>query len=82
MLEDHKLKLVININLDPSAWAIKYLMVASVSWFIFEFISRGINLNMLISMDIHRNSQLVLDIAIIVLIIKIDKLRRANGLFK
>lgn len=57
-------------------------MVASVSWFIFEFISNGINLNILISMAIHRNIQLVLDIAMTVLIIRIDKFMSANGLFK
>ena len=42
---------------------------------------RGINLSILISMDIHKNSQLVLDRAIIVLIISDENVRRINGLF-
>jgi len=64
---DHISILLINMILEPSAWAIKYLMVASVSWFDFVFLSIGINLNILISIDIHRNNQFVLEIAIIVL---------------
>lgn len=71
----------ISINLEPNACAIKYLIVASVSWFVFELDIRGIKLNILISMDIHRNIQLVLDIAIIVLIINDDRARVINGLF-
>lgn len=73
--------LVINISLDPNAWAIKYLMVASVSWLVFELDINGINLNILISMDIHKNNQFDLDIAIIVLIISDDIVRVINGLF-
>lgn len=73
--------LVISIILEPSAWAIKYLIAASVSWFDFELVIRGINLNMLISIAIHRKIQFVLDIAIIVLIISEDTVRRINGLF-
>jgi hypothetical protein len=37
---------------------------------------------MLISIDIHRNTQFVLDIAIIVLIINDDEIRSINGLFE
>jgi len=73
--------LVISIKLEPNAWAIKYLIAASVSWLDLEFVIIGINLSMLISIDIHRNSQFVLDIAIIVLIIKVDVVRIINGLF-
>lgn len=79
--EDQCDSLDISISLDPSACAIKYLMVASVSWFVFEFDIRGINLSMLISIDIHRNIQLVLDIAIIVLIISDVMAREMKGLF-
>jgi len=59
----------------------KYLIDASVSWFVLELVIRGINLNMLISIDIHRKSQLVLESAMIDLIIKDDKTSRLNGLF-
>lgn len=71
----------ISINLEPNACAIKYLMVASVSWFVFELDMRGIKLNILISIDIHKNIQLVLDIAINVLIISDDRAKVINGLF-
>jgi len=73
--------LVISIRLEPNAWAIKYLIAASVSWLDLEFVIIGINLSILISIDIHRNSQLVLDIAIIVLIIKVEVVSSINGLF-
>lgn len=71
----------ISINLEPNACAIKYLIVASVSWFVFELDMRGIKLSILISIDIHRNIQLVLDIAIIVLIINDDRAKVVKGLF-
>jgi len=45
---DHWERLAISIILDPSAWAIKYLMAASVSWFSLVFVIIGINLNILI----------------------------------
>jgi hypothetical protein len=41
----------------------------------------GINLNILISIDIHKNIQLVLDIAMIVLMINDDMVSVMNGLF-
>jgi len=78
---DHWTKLLISIILDPSACAIKYLIAASVSWFVFEFVIIGINLSILISMDIHRKIQFLLDRAIIDLIINIDVVIRRNGLF-
>lgn len=78
---DHWTILLINMILDPSACAIKYLIAASVSWFVFEFVIIGINLNMLISMDIHRKIQFLLDRAIIDLIISVDVVIRRNGLF-
>jgi len=78
---DHWIILLINITLDPSACAIKYLIAASVSWFVFEFVIIGINLNMLISIDIHRKIQFLLDRAIIELIISVDVVIRRNGLF-
>jgi len=71
----------ISISLEPKAWAMKYLIVASVSWFVFEFDMSGINLNILISIDIHKNIQLVLDIAMIVLMINDDMVSVMNGLF-
>jgi len=67
--------------LDPSACAIKYLIAASVSWFVFEFVIMGINLSILISIDIHRKIQFLLDRAIIDLIISVDVVIRRNGLF-
>jgi hypothetical protein len=81
-LVDQWVILVISINLDPIAWAIKYLMAASVSWFDLEFVMRGINLSILISIDIHRNNQFALDNAIIVLMINEDIVRNINGLFE
>jgi hypothetical protein len=78
---DHWTILLINIILDPRACAIKYLIAASVSWFVFEFVIIGINLNMLISIDIHRKIQFLLDRAIIDLIISVDVVIRRNGLF-
>lgn len=80
VLDDQWAILVISISLDPNAWAIKYLIDASVSWLVFEFDINGINLNMLISMAIHKNSQLVLDSAMIVLIISEDSVNNINGL--
>lgn len=79
---DQWLILDISIILEPSAWAIKYLIVASVSWLDFVFDIKGINLNILISIAIHKNIQLVLDRAIIDLIINEDKVRVINGLFR
>jgi len=64
--------LVISINLDPSAWAMKYLMDASVSWLDFEWDISGINLSILISIAIHKKSQFVLASAIMVLISKVN----------
>ena len=67
--------------LEPSACAMKYLIAASVSWFVLEFVISGINLSMLISIDIHKKIQFVLDIAIIDLIIIVIEDIRRNGLF-
>lgn len=78
---DHWIILLISIILDPSACAIKYLIAASVSWFVFEFVIIGINLNILISIDIHRKIQFLLDRAIIDLIISVEVVIRRNGLF-
>lgn len=79
---DHISILLINIILDPNAWAIKYLIVASVSWFDLEFLNIGMNLSILISMDIHRNNQFVLEIAIIVLRNIVIKAIMVNGLLR
>lgn len=79
--EDHWDRLVINIMLDPSAWAMKYLMAASVSWLILESVIIGINLSMLISIAIHRNTQFVLDRAIKDLIISLVVTITMKGLF-
>lgn len=40
-------------NLDPSAWAIKYLIAASVSWFVCDWVMRGIKDRRLISSPAH-----------------------------
>jgi hypothetical protein len=67
---------------DPSACARKYLIHPSVSWCDFENIIIGINLNMLSSMAAHMNIQLVLDIAITVLIIRVLAVRIDVGAHK
>jgi len=66
--------------LEPNLWARKYLIAASVSWVDFELFIRGINLNRFNSIAIHRNNQLALDTAIIVLIIIINEDRKIKGL--
>lgn len=82
LLIDQEVKLVISIRLEPSACAIKYLTAASVSWLFLVCIISGINLSILTSIEIQRNSQLVLDIAIMVLMIKIDIFNTKNGLLR
>jgi len=77
--EAHWVILVISIRLDPSAWAIKYLIAASVSWLDFELVIIGINLSILISIAIHRKIQLELDKAIIDLRIRVDEVIKING---
>ena len=71
----------ISISLDPRAWAIKYLIEASVSWFDLDWVIKGINLNMLISIAIHKKSQLELDKAIIDLVRSVVIAIKLNGLF-
>jgi len=78
--ENHIDILLISIILEPNAWAIKYLIAASVSWFCFELMIIGINLNILISIAIHRNNQFVLEITIIDLIIIKVIVKNINGL--
>jgi len=80
-LGDQCASLDISIRLEPNACAMKYLIDASVSWFSLVFVMSGMNLSILISIDIHKKSQLVLERAIIDLIIKDDSTRRLNGLF-
>ena len=59
----------------------KYLIDASVSWFDLDWVIRGINLNILISIAIHKNNQFVLDNAIIELVNKVVNTIREIGLF-
>jgi len=80
-LDDQWAILVISISLDPIACAMKYLIAASVSWLDLELVINGMKLNMLISIDIHRNSQFVLDKAMMVLMISEDIVSSKNGLF-
>jgi hypothetical protein len=42
---------------EPSACARKYFVAASVSWFVFELVIIGKNLNILISNIIHAASK-------------------------
>lgn len=67
---------------DPNAWAKKYLMHPSVSWFVFDCIRIGMNLRRFSSMAAHKNSQFVLEIAIIVLIISVDEVSIEAGVHK
>lgn len=61
-----------SINLDPRAWAKKYLMAASTSWFVWDLMIRGINDIRFNSILTHTKIQLDLDIAIKVLISIVD----------
>jgi len=72
--------LVINIILDPRACAIKYLIAASVSWLDLELVIIGMNLSILISIDIQRKTQLVEDMAMIDLVIRVVEIISINGL--
>lgn len=54
-------------KLDPIAWAIKYLMAASVSWNLEEVSIRGKNDIKLISRANHSINQFLLERAIILL---------------
>jgi hypothetical protein len=71
----------INMILDPRAWAMKYLIAASVSWFVLEFVIMGINLSMLISIAIHRKIQFVLDRAMMELIRRMEVVISINGVY-
>lgn len=55
---------IIRSNLDPSAWARKYLSIASDSWNLFDLIMIGIKDSILISKALHDISQLFLEVAI------------------
>jgi len=59
----------------------KYLIAASVSWLDFELVIIGINLNILISIAIHRKIQFVLDRAIMDLNTSVEEVNIRNGLF-
>jgi len=78
-LLNHKDILDINIILEPSAWARKYLIAASVSWNFFEFIRIGINLRRFNSIAAHRNNQLEDITVIIVLNTMTEDVRMRNG---
>lgn len=67
--------------MDPNAWDRKYLIDASVSWFIFDLIINGINLSILISSIIHAINQLGLIIVKIVLIINSRYIAHTNGVW-
>lgn len=67
------------IILDPSACARKYLVMASVSWNLFEDIIRGMKLNRLISMAHHNINQFWEEIIIRVLVISVDIRSEWNG---
>lgn len=66
---DHIIKVLIISKLDPIAWAIKYLIDASVSWFEFEFNIIGIKDSKFSSRANHNINQFLLEIAMRVLVI-------------
>lgn len=66
-------------SIDPSAWDRKYLIAASVSWFDFDWIIIGINLNMLISSITHAVNQLGAVAVSNVLVISIINIIEING---
>jgi hypothetical protein len=66
-------------SIDPSACDKKYLIAASVSWFDFDWIIIGINLNMLISSITHAVSQLGAVAVSNVLVISIINIIEMNG---
>lgn len=70
-----------SIIIDPIAWDKKYLIDASVSWFVFDFIIIGINLNIFNSNMIHAIIQLGLNAVIIVLIINVKYIEYRNGVW-
>lgn len=68
----HKAVDDINRILEPNACAKKYFSIASVSWNLSDIFINGINDSMLISKAAQVNNQLFLDIAIRVLIIRVQ----------
>lgn len=69
----------ISSMLEPRAWIRKYLIVASVSWFVSDDEIIGIKDNILISSANHINNQFELLITIKVLITKVDVISSLNG---
>lgn len=67
--------------MDPRACDRKYLIEASVSWFDFVIIIRGMNLSMLISSMIHAINQLGLIIVNTVLINNVVYIAHRNGVW-
>jgi len=70
-----------SINIDPKAWDRKYLIDASVSWFVLDLIIKGINLNILISNIIHAINQLGLIIVNTVLTTNSKYMAHINGVW-
>lgn len=68
-----------SIIIDPRAWARKYLIDASVSWFDFVFMINGMNLNIFTSSMIHAISQFGLMATKIVLEIIKKYTENTNG---
>ena len=68
-----------NIIIEPIACDKKYLIDASVSWFDFDLIIIGMNLNMISSNIIHAIIQFGLNIIIIVLNISVEYIAYING---
>lgn len=69
----------VNIIADPRAWARKYLILPSISWFDLDEVKIGINLKRFNSMAAHKNIQFVLEIAIIVLVVSVVKVNIVAG---
>lgn len=78
----HKDILEKSIMAEPSAWARKYFIAASISWFDFCLVIIGINLSKLISMKIQAINQLLLIKANKDLAINVETTRKEEGVIK
>jgi len=76
---NHIKNLLVISSADPNAWARKYLIAPSHSWFILEYKITGMNLIKFNSRAAHTNNQFDLEIAMIDLIIIVDSVIIING---
>lgn len=76
----YKNMLEYNITAEPRACARKYLIAASISWFVLCWSINGMKDNRLISIEIQAISQFVLESAIMVLVTKNNENRSDEGI--